>query len=145
MIFRTLYSRLALTLFILLCLVGLILNQIIRHSTDMYQQEVSQKLNSRLATNIVNDQPLIQGQQVNRNALNSLFDQLMVINPSIEIYLLDLQGKVMAFSAPEGKVKRKAIALEPIKKFLEQDARFPIEGDVWYEFVLFFLNNLYHL
>ena len=129
MIFRTLYSRLAVTLFILLCLVGLILNQIIRHSTDMYQQEVSQKLNSRLATNIVNDQPLIQGQQVNRNALNSLFDQLMVINPSIEIYLLDLQGEVMAYSAPEGKVKRKAIALEPIKKFLEQDARFPIEGD----------------
>jgi len=129
MIFRTLYSRLALTLFILLCLVGLILNQIIRHSSDMYQQEVSQKLNSRLAANIVDDQPLIQGQQVNRNALNALFDQLMVINPSIEIYLLDLQGKVMAYSAPEGKVKRNEIALEPIKKFLEQGERFPIEGD----------------
>ena len=129
MIFRTLYSRLALTLFILLCVVGLILNQLIRHSSDMYQQEVSQKLNSKLATNIVDDQPLIQGQQVNRDALNALFDQLMVINPSIEIYLLDLQGKVMAYSAPEGKVKRSVIALDPIKEFLEQDERFPIEGD----------------
>ena len=129
MIFRTLYSRLALTLFIILCFVGLILNQIIRHSSDMYQQEVSQKLNSRLATNIVDDQPLIQGQQVNHKALNALFDQLMVINPSIEIYLLDLQGKIMAYSAPEGKVKRNEIALEPVKKFLEQDGRFPIMGD----------------
>lgn len=129
MIFRTLYSRLALTLFILLCVVGLILNQLIRHSSDMYQQEVSQKLNSKLATNIVNDQLLIQGQQVNRDTLNALFDQLMVINPSIEIYLLDLQGKVMAYSAPEGKVKRSAIALGPIEEFLEQDERFPIEGD----------------
>jgi signal transduction histidine kinase len=95
----------------------------------MYQQEVSQKLNSRLAENIAGDQPLIQDQQVNRAALNALFDQLMVINPSIEIYLLDLQGKIMAFSAPEGKVKRTTIALEPIKQFLEADERLPIEGD----------------
>jgi len=129
MIFRTLYSRLALTLFVLLCVVGLVLNQLIRHSSDMYQQEVSQKLNSRLAANIADDQPLIQGQQVNRAALNALFDQLMVINPSIEIYLLDLQGKIMAFSAPEGKVKRTTIALEPIKQFLEAGERLPIEGD----------------
>jgi two-component system OmpR family sensor kinase len=129
MIFRTLYSRLALTLFILLCLVGLILNQLIQHSSDMYQQEVSQKLNSKLAENIAQNQSLIQGQQVNRAALNQLFDQLMVINPSIEIYLLDLQGQVMAYSAPEGKVKRKTIALEPVKHFLEAKDRFPIEGD----------------
>ena len=129
MIFRTLYSRLALTLFILLCVMGLILNQLIRHSSDMYQQEVSQKLNSKLAANIVDDQPLIQGQQVNRAALNQLFDQLMVINPSIEIYLLDMQGKVMAYSAPQGKVQRTVIALEPVKRFLEQEAQFPIEGD----------------
>ena len=129
MIFRTLYSRLALTLFILLCLVGLILNQLIRHSSDMYQQEVSQKLNSKLAANIVADQPLIQGQQVNRDALKALFNQLMVINPSIEVYLLDLQGEVMAYSAPDGKVKRTAIALEPIYQFLEPNERLPIEGD----------------
>jgi hypothetical protein len=76
----------------------------------MYQQEVSQKLNSKLAANIVNNQPLIQGQQVNHEAMNLLFEQLMVINPSIEIYLLDLQGKVLAYSAPQGKVKRMAIA-----------------------------------
>ena len=129
MIFRTLYSRLALTLFILLCIVGLILNQLIRQSSDMYQQEVSQKLNSKLAANIVNNQPLIQDQQVNHEAMNQFFEQLMVINPSIEIYLLDLKGKVLAYSAPEGKVKRMAIALEPIKRFLEQDDGFPIEGD----------------
>jgi len=95
----------------------------------MYQQEVAQKLNSQLAANIVDSQPLIQGQQVNHEAMNRFFEQLMVINPSIEIYLLDLQGKVLAYSAPEGKVKRMAIALEPIKQFLEQDEGFPIEGD----------------
>ncbi len=129
MIFHTLYSRLALTLFILLCVVGLILNQLIRHSTDMYQQEVAQKLNIKLAANIVADQPLIQGKQINSSAVNQLFNQLMVINPSIEIYLLDLQGNVLTYSAPEGKVKRTSIALEPVKQFLTQNERLPIEGD----------------
>ena len=130
MIFRTLYSRLALTLFILLCLVGLILNQLIQQSSDMYQKEVSQKLNRHLAANIAQDQPLIlDQQQINRGALDDLFDQLMVINPSIEIYLLDLNGKIIAFSAPQGKVMRTNVDLQPVEQFLQQQGNLPIEGD----------------
>ncbi len=130
MIFRTLYSRLALTLFILLCLVGLILNQLIQQSSDMYQKEVSQKLNRHLAANIAQDQPLIlDQQQINREALDDLFDQLMVINPSIEIYLLDLNGKIIAFSAPQGKVMRTNVDLQPVEQFLRQQGNLPIEGD----------------
>lgn len=130
MIFRTLYSRLALTLFILLCLVGLILNQLIQQSSDMYQKEVSQKLNRHLAANIAQDQPLIlDQQQINREALDDLFGQLMVINPSIEIYLLDLNGKIIAFSAPQGKVMRTNVDLQPVEQFLHQQGNLPIEGD----------------
>jgi hypothetical protein len=82
--FRTLYSRLALTLFILLCLVGVILIQVIGHSSTLYQQEVTQKLNQELATHIVAEQPLIQDHKINYHALDHLFHQLMVINPSSE-------------------------------------------------------------
>ncbi len=129
MMFRTLYSRLALTLFVLLCLVGLILIQLIGHSSTLYQEEVSQKLNSTLAEHIVAEQPLMQGEEINHQALDGLFHNLMVINPSIELYLLDKQGEVLAFSAPAGTVKRKQIALEPLLKFLNGNARFPLKGD----------------
>ena len=127
--FRTLYSRLALTLFILLCLVGVILIQVIGHSSTLYQQEVAQKLNRELAEHIVSEQPLIQDREINHQALDHLFHQLMVINPSIELYLLDEQGIVLGFSAPEGKVKRTKVALEPIHEFLDENARFPLKGD----------------
>lgn len=127
--FRTLYSRLALTLFVLLCLVGLILIQLIGHSSTLYQEEVSQKLNSTLAEHIVAEQPLMQGEKINRQALDGLFHNLMVINPSIELYLLDKQGAVLEFSAPAGSVKRKTIALEPLLEFLNGNARFPLKGD----------------
>ncbi len=129
MIFRTLYSRLALTLFVLLCLVGVILIQLIGHSSTLYQQEVSQKLNSKLAEHIAAGHTLVQDRKINRQALDQLFHQLMVINPSIELYLLDSQGLVLAFSAPEGKVKRTQIDLEPVRKFLDNDPRYPIKGD----------------
>ncbi len=125
----TLYSRLALTLFILLCLVGIMLVQVIGHSSTLYQQEVAQKLNRELASHIVAEQTLIQDHKINNQALDHLFHQLMVINPSIELYLLDEQGSVLGYSAPEGKVKRTQVALEPVRKFLDGSARFPLKGD----------------
>lgn len=129
MIFRTLYSRLALTLFVLLCLVGLILIQLIGHSSTLYQQEVSQKLNTTLAEHIVAEQPLIQNQKLNKLALDGLFHNLMVINPSIELYLLDKQGVILEYFAPEGKVKRTQVNLEPLTKFLKGNAQLPLKGD----------------
>lgn len=127
--FKTLYSRLALTLFILLCLVGVILIQLIGHSSTLYQQEVAQKLNRELAAHIVDDQPLVQNRQINRQALDQLFHQLMVINPSIELYLLDDQGAVIGYSAPEGKIRRTQVALGPVMQFLDGNARFPLKGE----------------
>jgi two-component system OmpR family sensor kinase len=126
---RTLYSRLALTLFLLLCLVGVILIQVIGHSSNLYQQEVAQKLNRELAAHIVGEYPLIRNREINRPALDRLFHQLMVINPSIELYLLDTQGTVLGYSAPAGKVVRSRVALDPVRRFIAGEARFPLKGD----------------
>jgi len=128
-IFRTLYSRLALTLFILLCLVGLILVQLIGQSSLQYQQEVAQKLNSTLAEHIVAEQELIKDQMVNYAVSDSLFHDLMIINPSIELYLLDKQGVVMGYNAPEGKVKRDRVSLQPLQQFFSDDVIYPLKGD----------------
>jgi signal transduction histidine kinase len=129
MIFRTLYSRLALTLFVLLALVGLTLVQLIGHSSTQYQQEVAQKLNSTLAEHIVAEQDLIEGQMINYAASDKLFHDLMVINPSIELYLLDKQGVIMGFNAPKGKVKRTQVDLQPVQQFLEGESRYPLKGE----------------
>jgi len=126
---RTLYSRLALTLFVLLCVVGVILIQVIGQSSAMYQQEVAQKLNRDLAMYIVEEHPLFAAAGINRPALDELFHQMMVINPSIEVYLLDRQGTIVSYNAPEGAVKRQRVALEPIRAYLAGDRHFPLRGD----------------
>lgn len=129
MIFTTLFSRITLTLFILLATVGLLLTQMIQHSSTLYQQEVSQKLNIDLAPHIVSEHKLMLGNTVNDAILDNLFHKMMVINPSIELYILDTQGKILGFFAPKGKVKRSHIATKPIRKFLVGDTNFPLKGD----------------
>jgi len=110
-------------------MVGLILIELIGRSSILYQQEVSQKLNASLAEHIVDEQPLMLNQTLNRSVLDKLFHNLMVINPSIELYLLDTEGYVLEYSAPAGKVVRKQINLNPIIDFVEDNARFPLKGD----------------
>ncbi len=127
--FRTLYSRIAAVLFTLVLLIGYVVYSMVLYSTEMYQQELTQKLNTVLAKQIVAEEPLFTEQHVNQKALQSLFHWLMVINPSIELYLLDATGKILAFSAPEGHVKRQQVSLAPIKHFLSGEGKYPLTGD----------------
>ncbi len=125
---RSLYSRLALTLFVLIVLIGLVLMLLIGHSSNLYQQEVMQKLNRELATHIVNDQALIQDGKINQVKLDKLFHYLMVVNPSIELYLLDPGGRILGYDAPEEKIKREVVDIAPIQRFVQGDMRFPYQS-----------------
>ncbi len=127
--FRSLYAKLAAVLTGLFFVVGLSFVAVTVFSTEMYQQEVNQKLNSKLAEQIVAEKLLMKDNQVNQEALAEIFHMLMVINPSIEIYLLDPAGNILAYSAPRGKVKLKRVDLAPVRKWLEGDMTIPILGD----------------
>ena len=127
--FKSLYSKLAVILAVLFSLVGLSLVFVALFSTDLYQQEINQKLNAKLAEQIVKEKLLIQNQNINNKALKEVFSMLMVVNPSLEIYLLDTNGQILAFSAPLGKIKRKTVNIQPIKELLYPDAQLPILGD----------------
>ena len=129
MIFRSLYSKLAFVLLGLLAVVGLLFVSISIYSTEMYQQEVNQKLNRTLAEVIISRKIVMHNSLVEDRALQELFSMLMTINPVIEVYLLDPQGKIIAYSADPGKVRRTSVRLEPITTFLAGSDAFPILGD----------------
>jgi signal transduction histidine kinase len=127
--FKSLYSKLAAVLTALFCLAGLAIIVVTLFSTEMYQQEVNQRLNRELADHIVAEKLLLQDNRVNREALADIFHMLMVINPSIEVYLLDPEGSILAFSADPGKVKRTQVDLEPIRDMLGNNVTIPVRGD----------------
>ena len=127
--FNSLYAKIAAGLSALFLVVGLIFIGVTVFATDMYQQEVNQKLNTGLARQIVKERILMEDGRVNQAALKDIFHMLMVINPGIEIYLLDVEGNILTFSAPPDSVKRSKVDLSPVKQWLAGNLIPPIQGE----------------
>ncbi len=126
--FRTLYARLSFALIGLFLATGLLYILISSAVTERYLQEITQHFNRDLAQRIVADRRLVIDGEMNDKALKATFSAYMDINPSIEIYLLDKNGKILAFSADPGRVKRERVDLAPIRAFLDGEG-FPLLGD----------------
>jgi signal transduction histidine kinase len=126
---NSLYTKLVLVLFLLFIALGGIFLAAALFTAPMYQQEVSQQLNRDLARYIVNEHVLIEGGTVQQDNLEALFQTAMIINPTLELYLLDAQGRVIAHSMPHDKVKRKQVSLKPIITFLSGNQQGLIMGD----------------
>jgi signal transduction histidine kinase len=127
--FKSLYSKLALALLGLFCLLGISIIILTQLASDMYQQEVIQKLNRNLAKQIVAQKSLMRNHQIDDKGLKEIFDMLMVVNPGIEVYLLNPAGGILAYSAPPGRVKLGKVDVEPIKKWFDTGMVFPLTGD----------------
>jgi signal transduction histidine kinase len=125
---RTLYARLAAALVALFLLVGCLFTLLMIYSMDMYEQEVRQKLHRDVARYVVEHNELRVDDAGAQASVDALFDQLMVVNPSVEVYLIDLSGRIVAFSAAPGKVVRERVDLEPIRHFVD-GAPLPVFGD----------------
>lgn len=125
---RTLYTRLAVGLVLLLTAVGLVYGLLSSSAARIHFQQVNQRLNHDLARNLVADRNLVAEGRLDKAALKDTFHQYMVINPSIEIYLLDTDGGILAYSADPGKVKRRHVSMGPIRAFLD-GGEYPLLGD----------------
>jgi signal transduction histidine kinase len=92
------------------------------------EQEVAQRLSTGLAAHMASHAELMAPTGPDPLAVEALFHQLMVVNPSVEVYLLDLDGRILAQAAPPGHVKRDRVDLGPVQRLLAGDA-LPILGD----------------
>lgn len=128
---KSLHARLALVLLGLLVASGIVTVTATLVTSRMHTQEVEQTLNRDLARNIatLKHEVLLSADGTPRSAgLEELFHWLMVVNPSLEFYLLDLDGRILAYDAPAGAVVRDRVDLEPIRRFLGGEHA-PILGD----------------
>ena len=125
---RTLNSRIAVTLLTLTASLSVIYVAAAIHLMPLYQQEIQQKLNLTLAEHIAKDIPLLADGTANQPALEDLFHTLMTVNPSIELYLVDPAGSILAFNAEPGKVQAETIELEQVTSYLDGSEPLPIMG-----------------
>jgi signal transduction histidine kinase len=91
------------------------------NTAEMYFQETRQKLDLNIASHIAEDNVCFKGDSVNSTVLRNVFHNVMVINPSIEVYLLDTNGVILTYYAPNHVVNIKAVPLGPVKEFISSN------------------------
>ena len=128
--FGTLYGKLALILFALIALMSvayLIMAMVINR---LHLEAVDQSLNEPLARNIIGHIWTNQsGPDVDDVDFREAVAGLMLVNPRIEVYLLDVDGTILSFSAPSGRVVRERVDLEPIRALISGSRDFPLRGE----------------
>lgn len=128
--FDSLYARLALGLVGLVVVLGALNFAVMLHAGRLYLQELDQHLNRTLAANLIAENKLsVENGRFDPAALEPIFHAYMVVNPSIEVYLLDADGRILAYSAPADTVKRRQVDLAPVRRFLDDGRQLPIVGD----------------
>ncbi|MFC4260797.1 ATP-binding protein [Marinobacter lacisalsi] len=126
---NTLFTRLSLGLFLLLMAVAVLFSVLSLGSLKQYNASIDQELNRDLAKRLVADRNLVADGELDQQALKALFELYMSINPSIEIYLLDTEGRILSYSADPDKIKRNRVSLEPVRRLLGDMADYPVLGD----------------
>jgi signal transduction histidine kinase len=66
---------------------------------------------------------------VNEDALGQIMHAMMAVNPAVEVYLLDPEGKILSFVVLEKKVRLTNVSLGPVLAFLESKGEKLVLGD----------------
>lgn len=112
----------------MLLLAGLLV-LLLQDASRRYSEELLQRLNANVAMYVTAELALVDGNGVNRAALQELSRRVMTVNPSAEVYLLAADGRIL-----DTLVERKALAVDrvatqPIDAFLARDRGATVRGD----------------
>ncbi len=130
LLFSRLYWKISVLFLLILVFFGAITLYISIRSASSYSVEVNQKLNWDLARNAVDlINPRFENGTVNKAAVEDILHSMMVINPSLEIYLLNPEGKILSYAAPEKVVKLETVSLAPMQSFFTDTKHNLIYGD----------------
>lgn len=95
---------------------------------DRYMLETSQRLSRDIAAHIVDDLELLRDGAVNDEHLKQLAHDAMVINPNIEVYVLDSLGAILGHALPAESVRATRVDMAPVRRFLSGDHVYPLLG-----------------
>lgn len=127
---RSFSARLTLALALLLLGYGVFVAFLGRHVASEHEQESLQRLSHGLAKHIVEHWPHITQatpDATDQAARESLLSMLMVVNPGIQVYVLDADGKVEAYIGEPGMVREHQVDLGAVRAFLG-GASLPLRG-----------------
>lgn len=126
----SLFWRIALTFLVILAGMSAVSLYVFLDSAHEYTLEVNQNLGRDVAPHTVDMiMPHYADGNINSEGIEDIFHSMMVINPSVEVYVLDKSGKILSYVAPEKVVKLENVDLAPVKKYIADTTGQLILGD----------------
>jgi signal transduction histidine kinase len=120
--------RLAIALALLLLVFGGFVALTVRHAAQQHELEVQQRTSHGLARHIVEHWPQVSsGDAADAVAREELLRMLMVVNPGVQVYVLDAEGQVNAYIGEPGMVRTHQVDLQAVRSFLA-GAALPLLG-----------------
>lgn len=131
MLNNQLFARLAIAFLVILGFMAGIVTWISFDTAQKYYDEANQRLHAGLAQFTIEhvDTTFAPDGSVNEKVLDKVMESMMVINPDVEVYLLDQDGIIVNHVAPYKEVVRERVNLDPIKQFIAQSGKECVKGD----------------
>ena len=124
------YWKISLTFLVMLVILGLGYVMITGYVAKQYIQEANQQLYGSIAdTATLQIKELIDSEgNIDEVKVHDLMHSFMVINPNLEVYLLDVDGNIITHVAPYNRVKVGKVELEPVLNFISKKKKTFIKG-----------------
>jgi adenylate cyclase len=124
-----LYWQLSFTFLAILTLLAVAYLYVTVISARSYTEAAEQRLNSRVAGRIAEYILPFVEDGIDSAGVERIFFNAMIFNPSIEVYLLDEDGRILNFHASEGVIRRRMVAMEPVDHYIASDHTLFIRGE----------------
>lgn len=125
---NSLFAKLSAALLLVVALIGGGFFMVEQVSTRLYYEEITQRLNASIAMYVTGEMQLIENGAVDEEALALLAQRAMIINPTVEIYLLDREGGILDHAMPPESIQTDRVELEPVLALMSGDAEMPLHG-----------------
>ena len=122
---RSLYAKLALTLILLLFVTAIVYSAISYSLTTQSLIGDLQRENADLAANLAAEIPQTVAGSIDGQYTDQLFRLMKIVNPDVELYLLDPDGQITSSSGME-PLETEVIDLQPLAVFLEGNRDYPL-------------------
>lgn len=122
---RSFYRRIAAIFALCISGLGIVLGWSGYREAKLHQHRILQELNIGLAAHIAEQPGMIRRDRL--LAEPSLFEYLTAVNPNIEVYLLDADGRIAQFGSG-APLLRDRVSLAPIRRLLAGE-RAPVLGE----------------
>ncbi len=124
-----LYWKISAIFLLVMVLIGIVYVFVSVYTARNYFQEVNQKLYGQVADHLVAETKPLHNGKPDTLATHDIMHSMMVINPSVEVYLLDTLGKIIDYVVPFSTVKLDHVELAPVKAFIASKGTEHITGD----------------